>query len=99
MATGAGSAGAFILFFVLALLTAGLQSIDLPTRLAVVPNEVRGRIMSIFQFNMGGAQLMTMPVALLGQWLTLPVLFPLLAGIALVTVTLILLTQRQILRA
>ena len=41
----------------------------------LVPNEVRGRIMSIFQLNMGVAQLMTMPIALLGQWLTLQVLF------------------------
>ena len=31
----------------------------------LVPNEVRGRIMSIFQLNMGFAQLMTMPVAVL----------------------------------
>ena len=65
----------------------------------LVPNEVRGRIMSIFQLNMGVAQLMTMPIALLGQWLTLQVLFPLLAGLALVAVTTILLTKRQILRA
>jgi len=65
----------------------------------LVPNEVRGRIMSIFQLNMGVAQLMTMPIALLGQWLTLQVLFPLLAGLALVAVATILLTKRQILRA
>jgi len=42
---------------------------------------------------------MTMPIALLGQWLTLQVLFPLLAGLALVAVATILLTKRQILRA
>ena len=65
----------------------------------LVPNEVRGRIMSIFQLNMGVAQLMTMPIALLGQWLTLQVLFPLLAGLALATVLAILMTKRQILRA
>ncbi len=63
------------------------------------PNEVRGRIMSIFQLNMGFAQLMTMPVAVLGQWLTLPVLFPLLAAATLLCVGVILLTRRQILRA
>ncbi|MDA1076195.1 MAG: MFS transporter [Proteobacteria bacterium] len=51
-----------------------------------VPNEARGRVMSIFQLNMGAAQLMTMPVALLGQWLTLPVLFPLVALVTLIIV-------------
>ena len=40
--------------------------------------------MSIFQLNMAFAQLMTMPVALLGQWLTLQVLFPWLAVMTLV---------------
>ena len=65
----------------------------------LVPNEVRGRIMSLFQLNMGFAQLMTMPVAVLGQWLTLPVLFPILAAATLSAVTLILITQRQVVRA
>ena len=62
----------------------------------LVPNEFRGRIMSIFQMNMAFAQLMTMPVALLGQWLTLPVLFPILAFITLVLVILIIGTQPQV---
>lgn len=65
----------------------------------LVPNEVRGRIMSILQLNMGFAQLMTMPVAVLGQWLTLPVLFPGLALVTLGAILLILATRRQILRA
>ena len=65
----------------------------------LVPNEVRGRIMSIFQLNMGFAQLMTMPVAMLGQWLTLPVLFPIMAVVTFIVVLLILLSQRQIWRA
>ncbi len=65
----------------------------------LVPNEVRGRIMSIFQLNMGAAQLMTMPVAVLGQWLTLEVLFPLLALATLITVVLILFIRPQIARA
>jgi len=65
----------------------------------LVPNEVRGRIMSLVQLNMGFAQLMTMPVAVLGQWLTLEVLFPILALTTLVVVTLILLAQPQIMRA
>lgn len=62
----------------------------------LVPNEVRGRIMSIFQLNMGFAQLMTMPVAILAQWLTLAVLFPVLAVITTLAVLLILVTRRQL---
>ncbi|HBP15797.1 MAG TPA: hypothetical protein DD457_11360, partial [Gammaproteobacteria bacterium] len=62
-------------------------------------NEVRGRIMGILQLNMGFAQLMTMPVAILGQWLTLPVLFPGLALVTLGAILLVLATRRQILRA
>ncbi len=65
----------------------------------LVPNEVRGRLMSILQLNMAFAQLMTMPVALLAQWLTLPVLFPILSYIALAVVVLILVTQRQVVQA
>ena len=65
----------------------------------LVPNEVRGRIMGILQLNMGFAQLMTMPVAILGQWLTLPVLFPGLALVTLGAILLVLATRRQILRA
>ncbi|HKI75108.1 MAG TPA: hypothetical protein VJ998_10705, partial [Pseudomonadales bacterium] len=65
----------------------------------LTPNEMRGRIMSIFQLNMAFAQLMTMPVAMLGQWLTLQVLFPLLSLAALVLVVLILSTRLQLVRA
>ena len=65
----------------------------------LVPNEVRGRIMSIFQLNMGFAQLMTMPIAALGQWLTLPVLFPIMAVATLASVVLILILRPQIMRA
>jgi len=64
-----------------------------------VPNEVRGRILSIFQLNMGFAQLMTMPVALLAQWLTLPVLFPALAGLTLLAVAAILINRPEVWRA
>lgn len=65
----------------------------------LVPNEVRGRIMSIFSLNMGFAQVMTMPVAVLGQWLTLPVLFPLMALVTLASVALLLFLRPEILRA
>jgi predicted MFS family arabinose efflux permease len=65
----------------------------------LVPNEVRGRLMSIFQLNMGFAQLMTLPIAALGQWLTLPVLFPGLAALMLASVLLILIVKPDIVRA
>jgi len=48
---------------------------------------------------MGFAQLMTMPVAVLGQWLSLEVLFPILALITLAVVSLILVVRPQIARA
>ena len=42
--------------------------------------------------------LMTMPVAMLAQWLTLPVLFPILSYATLALVVIILLTQQQLWR-
>jgi MFS family permease len=65
----------------------------------VAPNEVRGRIMSIFQLNMAFAQLMTMPVALLAQWLTLPVVLPVLSFITLIVVLVILVAKPQLVRS
>ncbi|MCB1691853.1 MAG: MFS transporter [Pseudomonadales bacterium] len=65
----------------------------------LTPNEMRGRVMSLFQLNMAFAQLMTMPVAMLGQWLTLPVLFPILSFMTLAVVVAILATQLQLVRA
>ena len=64
----------------------------------LTPNEMRGRIMSLLQLNMAFAQLMTMPVAMLAQWLTLPVLFPVLSYLTLGVVVLILATQLQLVR-
>jgi MFS family permease len=51
-----------------------------------VPNQVRGRVMSLVQINMGVAQLLTLPIAAVGEVLTLPVLFPILAGSLLLAV-------------
>ena len=62
----------------------------------IVPDHIRGRIMSIFQLNMAFAQLMTMPVALVGQWLGLGIV---LAYLTLAVVVIVLLTQPQIMRA
>jgi ENTS family enterobactin (siderophore) exporter len=64
----------------------------------LAPDDMRGRLMSIFQLNMAFAQLMTMPVAMLAQWLTLPVLFPILSFATLGIVLFILATQQQLWR-
>ena len=65
----------------------------------IVANEMRGRVMSLFQLNMGFAQLMTMPIAALGQLVTLEVLFPILSLFVLAMVLLILFTHPEIWRA
>jgi len=57
--------------------------------LRVVPNEVRGRVMSLLMLNMGISQLITAPLAAIGQAITLQVLFPALALVCLATVGLI----------
>jgi MFS family permease len=83
-------------------LGAGMTTVMLSSTILIqhiVPNQVRGRIMSIFQLNMGFAQLMTLPVAAFGQWLTLQLLFPIMALTLLVTVILILVSQPQIIQA
>ena len=66
MASGAGSTSAFIVFFALALLTAGLQSIDMPTRLALVP-DVLGSALAPrgISLNQVAGQL-AMPIAMFG---------------------------------
>tara|TARA_R110002072_G_scaffold31735_17_gene97669 strand:- start:1374 stop:2636 length:1263 start_codon:yes stop_codon:yes gene_type:complete len=62
----------------------------------LTPNEMRGRVMSLFQLNMAFAQLMTMPVAILAQMFTLEALFPVLAWITLAMVVLVLAGRRQV---
>jgi MFS family permease len=64
-----------------------------------VPNRVRGRIMSLFQMNMGFGQLMTLPAAALGQWLGLEVVFPVMAGLMSLIVIAIVVTQPGIWQA
>jgi MFS family permease len=54
-----------------------------------VPNEVRGRVMSLMLLNMSIAQLITFPLAAIGQAVTLQVLFPVLAVVCLTAVTVI----------
>jgi sugar phosphate permease len=64
----------------------------------LTPNNMRGRVMSLFQLNMAFAQLMTMPVAILAQVFSLQTLFPVLAWITLIMVILVLVLKRQVVR-
>jgi MFS family permease len=65
----------------------------------LVPNEVRGRVMSILNVNAGLASLMTLPLAALGQLVSLEVLFPGLALSLLAVVTFVLIARPAIWRA
>ena len=62
------------------------------------PNELRGRVMSVLGLNMGLAQMLTLPLAALGQLVTLEVLFPALAVTLIVTTALIVTTRRVVWR-
>ncbi|MDP6605238.1 MAG: hypothetical protein QF664_03110 [Dehalococcoidia bacterium] len=65
----------------------------------LVPNEVRGRVMSILLVNRGLAQLVTLPLAAVGGLISLRTLFPALALVVLSLVTLIVVTQPSVRRA
>jgi predicted MFS family arabinose efflux permease len=78
----------------IALAAAQISSMTLVQQL--VPNEVRGRVMSLLQLNMGIAQLMTLPLAAIAQATSLETLFPALAVSVLVVVILVVATQRHI---
>jgi MFS family permease len=71
--------------------TAQISATSLIAHLA--PNEVRGRVMSLLGLNMGVAQLLTLPIAALGQAYSLETLFPVLALLCLSMVAAIILTQ------
>ena len=59
----------------------------------IAAGEFRGRVMSVLNLNMGLAQIVTLPLAALGQWITLEVLFPTLALVLLAVTVLILVTR------
>ncbi len=63
------------------------------------PAHLRGRVMSVLNLNMGLAQVVTLPLAALGQWLTLETLFPLLAALLLATTVAILLLRPVVWRS
>jgi predicted MFS family arabinose efflux permease len=66
--------------------------------LTIVPNEMRGRVMSLLMLNMGVGQLITLPLAAIGQAVGLEVLFPFVAVTCAVTVAAIALTHPSIWR-
>ncbi len=65
----------------------------------LVPNEVRGRVMSILLVSRGLAQLVTLPLAALGGVISLRTLFPSLALVVLALTMLIVVVQPSVRRA
>ena len=64
-----------------------------------IPNEYRGRVMSLLMLSQGGAQLLTFPLAAAGQFASLRVLFPALAITQAVLVVALILLRPSIRRA
>ena len=64
----------------------------------VAPGNFRGRVMSVLNLNMGIAQVVTLPLAALGQAISLQVLFPALAVALLATTAWILAARRVVWR-
>ena len=64
----------------------------------IAPGNFRGRVMSVLNLNMGIAQIITLPLAALGQAVSLEVLFPGLAIALLVTTVTVLALRRAVWR-
>ena len=64
----------------------------------IAPADFRGRVMSLLNLSMGVAQLVTLPLAALGQWIGLEVLFPALAVSLLAVTGTVLATRRALWR-
>ena len=65
----------------------------------IAPGNFRGRVMSVLNLNMGIAQIVTLPLAALGQLISLEVLFPGLAVALLFTTAGILASRRAVWRS
>ncbi len=65
----------------------------------LIPNEVQGRVMSIFMMSGGISQLLTLPIGGLAQWATFELTMPLVGWTSLALVVLIALTQPAVRRA
>lgn len=58
-----------------------------------VSDAMRGRVMGLFPLAMGLQMLAGLPVGVFGQWLGLPLIFPIMAWSALVTVLVVMMIQ------
>ncbi len=65
----------------------------------LIPNEVQGRVMSIFMLSAGLAQLLTLPIGGLAQWATFELTMPLIGWFSLTCVALIAILQPVVRRA
>jgi len=65
----------------------------------LIPNEVQGRVMSIFMLSAGLAQLLTLPIGGLAQWATFELTMPVIGWFSLTCVVLIGLLQPAVRRA
>lgn len=82
-------------------LGAGLAGLNIAAATIVqglVPNEMRGRVMSVLTLNRGLAQLLTLPLAAAGQLVSLRVLFPALALVQTVLVVALLIARPTVRR-
>ncbi|MEX2229490.1 MAG: MFS transporter [Dehalococcoidia bacterium] len=83
-------------------LGAGLAAVNIAAATIVqdlVPNRMRGRVMSVLALNLGLAQLLTLPLAAAGQIVSLRVLFPALALIQLALVAVLVIARPAVRRA
>lgn len=62
----------------------------------LIPNEVQGRVMSIFMMSGGISQLLTLPIGGLAQWATFELTMPLMGWSSLALVLLIAGTRREL---
>jgi len=78
---------------------AALQITSTALLQSLVPDAVRGRVMSLLQLGIGTAQLLSLPLAALGQAVSLEVLFPCLALLLLGSVASLVFALPEIRRA
>jgi len=65
----------------------------------LIPNEVQGRVMSIFLMSSGISQLLTLPIGGLAQWATFELTMPLVGWLSLALVVLIAAVRPEVRRA
>jgi len=60
------------------------------------PNETRGRVMSLLMISIFSAQMLALPIAALGQAVSLQTLFPILSYVCVGSAVLMLLARREL---